>query len=236
MGTAGAATQGTDPDRPVTARPIVVLGGGEHARVVIEAARSRPGAWDVVGVVDPSPAPSAVTMLDVPYLGDDDAYAAETRSTAGSSTMPWLVVGLGGMDPGPRRAVAARHGGSGDWATIVHATAWVSPSAELAGGAVVFAGATVSAGARIGSHAIVNTGAIVEHDVVVGPFGQVAPGAVIGGGVRIGDGAFIGLGARVRDHITIGESAVIGMGAVVVGDVASGTTVVGDPARVRERA
>jgi acetyltransferase EpsM len=234
MGSTGAATQGTDPDRPVTARPIVVLGGGEHARVLIEAARSRPTDWEVVGVVDPSPSPRA-SMSGVAYLGDDGAFTARMASADRRGARPWLVLGVGGIDPRPRQALAARHEPT-EWATVVHGTAWVSPSAELSPGAVVFAGAVVNAGARIGSHAIVNTGAIVEHDVVIGAFGQVAPGVVIGGGTMIGDGAFIGLGARLRDHITIGASAVVGMGAVVVDDVAPGTTVLGDPARVRETA
>ena len=218
----------------MTARPIVVLGGGEHARVLIEAASSCPTEWEVVGVVDPSPAPST-TALGVPYLGDDEAFAARMASADGHGRGPWLIVGLGGIDPRPRQTLVARHHPA-DWATVVHATAWVSPSAELAPGAVVFAGATVNAGARIGSHAIVNTGAVVEHDVVIGQFGQVAPGAVVGGGTTVGDGAFVGLGARLRDHISIGEAAVIGMGSVVVGDVAPGTTVLGDPAKVRETA
>ena len=234
MGAAGAAAQGTDPDRPVTARPLVVLGGGEHGRVVIEAARSRPGDWDVVGVVDPSPAPSAVTGLGVTYLGDDAAFEARTSAAGDDDTRPWLAIGLGGIDPGPRRALADRQAEGAAWATVVHATAWVSPSATLAPGSVVLGGATVNAGARIGPHAIVNTGAIVEHDVTIGAFGQVAPGAVVGGGTSIGEGAFIGLGARVRDHVTIGESAIVGMGAVVVGDVAPCTTVAGHPATPRE--
>jgi acetyltransferase EpsM len=236
MGSAGAAPQGADPDRPVTARPIVVLGGGEHARVLIEAAWSCPTEWEVTGVVDPSPAPGAVIALGVAYLGDDETFAAQPPSLDGGPNRPWLVVGVGGIDPRPRKALVARHRRSSEWATIVHASAWVSPTAELGAGAVVLAGATVNAGARIGHHAIVNTGAIVEHDVIVGSFGHVAPGAVIGGGTSVGEGVFIGLGARVRDHVTIGESAIIGMGAVVVGDVAPGASVIGHPARARESA
>jgi acetyltransferase EpsM len=233
MESAGAASEGTDPHRSMTARPLVVLGGGEHGRVLIEAARSQPGTWDVLGVVDPSPSAGAVTSLGTAYLGDDEDFA--TGFGQAGDEPPFLAIGVGGIDPGPRRRLAERFG-TAAWATIVHATAWISPTAELGPGATVLAGSTVNAGATIGGHAIVNSGAVVEHDVSVGPFAHIAPGAVIGGGAVIGDGAFIGLGARVRDHVTIGEDAIVAMGAVVVGDVAPCTTVSGVPARAVETA
>jgi acetyltransferase EpsM len=220
----------------VTARPLVVLGGGEHARVLIETARSRPGEWDVVGTVDPSPSASAVVTLGIPYLGDDEAFAAAERAASAHDVRPWRIVGIGGTDPGPRRAVVELFDDSARWATVIHATAWVSPTAIVEPGAVVFAGSTVNAGAYVGRHTIVNSGAVVEHDVTLGAFAHIAPGAVIGGGASIGEGAFVGLGARVRDHVAVGDGAVVGMGAVVVADVASHSTVVGTPARARETA
>ena len=36
----------------MTARPLVILGVGEHARVVAEAAGADPSAWRVVELVD----------------------------------------------------------------------------------------------------------------------------------------------------------------------------------------
>ena len=46
-------------------------------------------------------------------------------------------------------------------------------------------------------------------------------------------GASIGSGATVLCGITIGENAMIGAGSVVTRDVAAGTVVAGNPARVR---
>ena len=138
----------------------------------------------------------------------------------GPDERPWLVLGFGGGET--RRPRGARRGDGARpearWATVVHATAWVSPSATLEPGPSSWQ-AGVNAGARVGRHAIVNSGAVVEHDVLVGAFAHVGPGAVIGGGARIGEDAFVGLGARVRDHIGVGDGAVVGMGAVVVDDV-----------------
>ena len=47
----------------------------------------------------------------------------------------------------------------------------------------------------------------------------------------IGDRVFVGVGARVLGGITVGDDASIGANSVVLDDVASGTVVVGAPAR-----
>lgn len=246
MATAGSASQGADRGADLTPRPLVVVGGGEHAAVVIDAARSRPEAWRVIGFTDPDPTAVAAGRLGVERLGDDSALVTDERLTGAAADHPaaddpdvgahgarrWLVLGIGASVDARRRATerAAEHAA---WATIVHATAWVSPTASLGPGTVVLAGAVINAGASVGAHVIVNTRAVVEHDVVVGDFVHLAPGAVVGGGARVGEAAFVGLGALVRDHVAVGARAVVGMGAVVLEAVADDTTVIGHPATQR---
>jgi acetyltransferase EpsM len=212
-------------------RPLVIVGGGEHARVVIEAARSRPDEWAIVGIVDPSPAARTRDLLEVEHLGGDAELIDRLERTE-AERRPWCVLGFVGSDGVVGREDAVRRlGAAARWATVVHDRAWVSPSASLGEGSVVLAGAIVNAGAAVGRHAIVNSGAVIEHDVVVGEQVHVGPGAVIGGSATVGDGSLIALGAMVRDHIRVGSRATVGMGAVVVADVAPGVVVVGSPAR-----
>ena len=215
----------------MTARPLAIIGGGEHAVVVLEAARSRPDLWEVVGFTDRVRRSRLATQHGpAEDLGDDDVLARRLRDDPDHA--PALVLGIGGgTRPGDRASSVERFGPAVEWATIVHASAIVSPSAQLGAGSLVGAGAIVQAGAVVGRHAIVNTGAVVEHDVVLGDFTHVGPAVAVGGGTRIGARVFIGLGARIRDHLTIGDDATIGMGAVVVSDVAAGRRVVGVPAR-----
>lgn len=204
-------------------RPLVVVGGGEHARVVVEAARSRPDEWEVVGYVDRAP----TSIPDLPWLGDDDAFVS-----AGGWRGALLVLGVGWSGTVARDEIVRRYDAVGAaWTAVVHAWARVSPRALVAEGAVVLAGAIVNGGAALGAHCVVNTGAVIEHDVRLGRHVHAAPGAVLGGGVEVGDHAHLGLGCRIRDHVRIGERAVVGMGATVVRPVAAGVTVVGTPAR-----
>ena len=53
--------------------------------------------------------------------------------------------------------------------------------------------------------------------------------------VSIGREVWIGGGAIILPGVTVGDGAVIGAGSVVTRDVAAGTTVMGNPARTKER-
>jgi sugar O-acyltransferase (sialic acid O-acetyltransferase NeuD family) len=204
---------------------IVLIGGAEHARVLIEAIRAGWGEQDVIGFVDSEPCEETIRRLGVPRLGGEEILVEHPGALG--------VIGFAAPDARERRQETVRRLSPllSGWATVIHAAAWVSSTARVGEGAVVMAGAVVQNGATIGAHSIVNSGAVVEHDVVLGEHVHVAPGAVLGGGVRVGPLAHIGLGAAVRDHISIGPGATVGMGAVVVRDVAAGVTVMGVPAR-----
>ena len=83
-------------------------------------------------------------------------------------------------------------------------------------------GLVVHANSRLGADVT------LRHGTTLGARedGPDAPAPVLGDRVDVGAGAIV-LGA-----LTIGDDAVIGAGSVVVHDVAAGTTVVGNPARV----
>jgi UDP-perosamine 4-acetyltransferase len=195
--------------------PLIVVGGGGHGRVVLEALRST--ASEVRGVVDRDPAVATMLPKGVPWLGDDTALAAFPP------TQYSLVNGVGGIGDGKRRALFERFGTEGYlFAAVHHESAIIAHAGvELAEGCQVMAGAVVQPGVRIGANAIINTRASVDHDCLIGAHCHVAPGAVLCGGVIVGEDTHIGAGAVVIQGIQIGRGVVIGAGAVIrrhVGD------------------
>jgi acetyltransferase EpsM len=203
---------------------LILVGGGELARVIIETAQSQK-CWNVVGFVDPEPCEETTRRLGVERLGTDGDLTSYPRAK--------VVLGVGTIKvSNARRSIVAKTGlPDSRWATIVHPSAYVSPSATLNPGAIVLAGAVICSGASIGSHCIINLGAKIDHDVHVGDFVHVAPQAVLGGGSHIEDDAYIGMGAVIRDHLTVSSRTLVGMGAVVSKQFAPGKTLVGIPAR-----
>ena len=103
MATTPTAAQAPDHGAGLIAAPLIVLGGGEHARVVIDAARSQGDRWVVQGYV--APEAGAATTPDVPWLGDDATLAARLDDLS-TDDRPWLVLGFGGAETAG--ALAAR--------------------------------------------------------------------------------------------------------------------------------
>lgn len=220
---------------PMPTDPVprcVILGGGGHARVVIDSLRAS-GIAAAYGILDADPSVWGQELLGVPIVGGDALLPQLARQGIGH-----FVVGLGGVgDNEPRRHLferAVAHGLTP--LTVCHPSAICSPWAQVGAGSVCCPTAVVNAGAMVGVNVIVNTSAVIEHDCVVGDHAHIATGARLTSSVRVGDGAHIGAGATVRQGVSVGERAVVGAGAVVITDVAPGTVVAGVPARLLQRA
>lgn len=203
---------------------IVLLGGGEHAKVLAEAIQLQPERWRLIAVVDPNN--SALAMRRKVRAFRDDREVLPLLDGCR------LILGVGQRraDQVRQRIVERLEPHGARWATLIHPAATISPSASIEEGTAVLAGAIVQADARIGRHVVVNTAAVIEHDVTVEDFAMVAPGVLIGGGACVSANAFLGIGCRIRDHARIGHAATVAMGAVVVRDVPDGACVSGVPA------
>lgn len=206
---------------------IILVGGGGHCKVVIDAIRSS-GSFEVVGIVDAEKDIGGI-IEGVKVIGRD---ADLPKIFQGGAVAAFVTVGSLGDTSLRKKIIQTLKAIGFDFPVIVHTTAQVAPSAILESGAFVASGAIIQPGSRIGSHAIINTGAIVDHDCTIGSLVHVAPGAILSGGVTVGDDAHIGTGAKIIEGKTIGNGSLVGAGSVVVEDIPEFAKAYGNPCRV----
>ena len=199
--------------------PVIVLGAGGHAKVLIEALRLI--GTPIKGVTDPA-AKRKARFLGLPLLGGDERvveYATDELQ---------LVNGLGPLPGKPSRWKLAEHFRNLGYrfSSVIHPRAIIADDVALAEGVQVMAGAVIQPGVKVGVDTIINTGALIDHDCRIGSGCHIAPGATLCGSVVVGDNTHIGTGATVIQNITIKHDCIIGAGSVVLNNIQEGVKLV----------
>ena len=199
---------------------LILFGGGGHSKTLIDLIRAE-GRYTLAGIVDDGlPAGSAV--LGVPVLGDSDLLPELVRQGIGLAVN--AVGGIGNVDA--RLKVFERLTQAGfAFPAVVHPSAVIDASVQLAPRVQVLAQAYISADSRIGFGSLINAGAVVSHDGRLGQVVNLSPGALLAGRVTVEDYAQVGMGATINMDITIGRRARVGNGATVKADVPPETVV-----------
>jgi sugar O-acyltransferase (sialic acid O-acetyltransferase NeuD family) len=193
-------------------------------RQQLQATQTQP--WDLV-FVDDSPGTSKVN-------GHAVLTYADWLNQSASSRQVCLAIANSRV----REELARRCTDSGvSFFEVKASNVVVMDEVQIGLGSVLCPFVTLTSNIKIGQHFHANLYSYVEHDCVIGDFVTFAPGVKCNGNVVIEDHAYIGTGAILRqgrpgEPLIIGRGAVVGMGAVVTKNVAPGTTVIGNPARL----
>ena len=217
--------RGKEPLMTESSLPVLVIGSGGHAKVLIDAMllnRDR-----IEGITDTDVSKHGGSVLGVPVTGGDERALKLPAHTIR------LVNGFGSIrNTELRSKVFESFKAKGySFHTVIHPASVIAADVKIGEGAQIMAGAVIQAGSVIGANVIINTGTVVDHDCVIGAHSHLAPGVTVSGGVQIEEGVHVGTGATVIQGVRIGSRATVGAGSVVLKDVPKGMTVVGVPAK-----
>jgi len=203
-------------------RKLLITGAGGHGKVVAEVAQSM-GCWEMIAYLDDRHHELSMysSLPIIGSLNDAEKFISEYGD---------LAVAIG--DNSLRLELVNKYQEMGfNLPILIQSGTWVSPTAKIGDGSVIFAQTAINADANIGRGCIINTGATVDHDCIIQDGVHVCPGAHLGGGVKIGHHSFIGIGVNIIQQIEIGENVIIGAGSVVISNIENNKNFVGIPAR-----
>jgi len=191
--------------------PLLLIGGGGHARSLIDVVESS-GRWHVLGLVG-LPEQVGENVLGYPVLGSDQ----DLPSLRQQCTHALLAVGQIGLPSDRQRLALELERLEFALPAVISGSAHVSRHAKLGSGTSVGHGVIVNAGACVGDHCILNSNALIEHDAVIGDYCHISTGALVNGGTKIGTGSFIGSGAVLREGLRLPAQTIISAGKRVMG-------------------
>lgn len=226
----------TRPHPTNNSRGLVIVGAGGFGREALEVVNainrdspSEDPKWVFTGFLDDAK-PALPRDLDDGEIWLGRIKEASTQLPSETS----FVVAIG--DPLVRRDIVQLLESHGHVAgTLVHPRASIGARVNIGAGSIIGAHATLTTDIRVGKHVIVNINTTIGHDCVIDDFVTISPLCAISGAARVGALAYLGSSAVLLPGVQVGGGAVVGAGAVVTRDVLPATTVVGVPARARQR-
>lgn len=203
-------------------KDVYIINAGGFGRNMASVARSDSAhgtEWVVRGFLDNRP--GLPQVADLPIVGDPASFRWEPHQI--------LVCALG--DPAQRRRYAEPLLAQGADFMNLMPKLHRSDRVGMGVGCLFEHHVSIGADAQLGSFVIVLANTIVGYDVHVGSYTTIGSFVFIGGGAQIGENVTIHPHATILPDVKVGDGATIGAGSVVIGNVAPGTTVFGNPAK-----
>ena len=208
-----------------TPLPFVIVGTGDHARVILDALRAS-GRMPSGFVEVDRPRTSTLRDAGLPIIGDMKADLGWYERLGPAL----FVVAIGDNEIRAEAYERALELGLTAGA-VVHPSAVLLGECQIEPGSQICAGSVIGVNARVGANAIINTAATIDHDNIIGEHASIGPGAHLAGRVMVGDYTHVGIAATVIEGIRIGSRSYIAAGGAVVRDVPDNVRVAGVPAR-----
>ena len=202
---------------------LIILGLGAHGpemAEIVDRVNSVQETWNLLGFISPDGHKIGEHVNGYSVLGSMEVL----KDYPDAGVLPICDV--------PQRLEMPRH----QFVSVIDPSAFVSRTAEIGVGCVIFPYCYVGLNARLHDFVFCLSGCIINHDDVIEQNVILASGVTLAGSVHVESDCYLGQGCTCRQYLRIGRGSLIGMGAVVANDVPPNSVMVGNPARkLRDR-
>ena len=208
-------------------KQVILIGAGKHAVLLAEKIFEDPHL-ELLGFIDNETVklPEFILKKGYKVLGDDNSLVKYRGDF-------YFHLALGGeLIEARKRLIDKIDHVNLKMISVIHQTAYISPTAILGRGVTVLINSIVHTNAKIGDFSCINNGAIVEHDCTLGNNIFIQPYGVLAGSVKVGNNTVVGMGASVKEGIAIGANCLIGACSFVNKDLPDNSVAYGVPARI----
>lgn len=197
---------------------LLIFGVGPHAVEILDIVdriNRIHATWNVRGFVSQFEGRAGEMLLDIPIFDAKDAIDQYPDAFI-VPDYEW-----------PNKSEISRD----RLVSIIDPSAFVSSTAQIGLGCVIYPHCYIGSNARIGDFLFCLGGAVINHNDVIEDHVTITSGVVLAGDVHVEANCYLGQSCTIREMLKIGRGSLIGMGAIVLHDVAPNSVMVGNPAR-----
>ncbi len=206
---------------------VAIIGAGDLGQQIAHYMRTD-GVNSVVGYFDDTytkgdevmGTPILGTIKEIPTLFKEKAFDA-------------LLVGIGYKHLEFKKYIFETYKNI-PFATYVHSSVLLDPTAHIAAGAVVFPGCILDKNVSIEKNTLLNIGCSISHDSVIGAHSFLSPRVAVAGFTKIIGESMLGINCTIIDNLVLTKGCRIGAGAVVTSNCNEKGLYVGVPAKFKK--
>jgi len=207
-------------------RDLIILGTGVHGKEmaeIVERVNRAERTWNLLGHIAAAKRSiePGTELNGYPVLGTEEDLAEHPEACfVPDNENQGLAANV------PRERLVS----------LIDPSAFVSRSAQIGVGCVLYPDCFVGFNARIGDLVFCLGGCTINHDDVVEDRVVMASRVTLAGIVHVEAGCYLGQSCTIRQEVRVGRDSLIGMGSVAIRDVPPNSVMVGNPARrLRDR-
>ena len=202
-------------------KKIIIIGAGGHAAEIRDYIEHYNNAvttekqLTVVGFLDDNENNYKAYDFKEPFLGTIKDHEVQKDAA--------YLMGIANIKY-RRPIVSTLIDNGAQFATLIHPSAIISPSAEIGAGSVISHNASVGPKAHIGKFNMLNSRCTIGHDTQMGDFNFIGPQVVMSGFTKIGNDNMFGVNAATIPAIEVGNNNTIAAGMILTKNVQDNET------------
>lgn len=202
-------------------KQIIIIGAGGHAaeideyvQMIIVSSSAEP--IEIVGFLDDNPDSYSKYKFTAPFMGSVKEHKVDVTK--------YYVIGIANLLY--RKEIVNRFlNENASFITLIHPTAYVSPSSKIGNGVVIAPYVNIGPNVEIGNFTLLNSRTSIGHDTKVGDFNFISPNVSLSGFTVVGDENLFGINSASIPGIKIGNNNKIAAGMILDKNVDSETVI-----------
>lgn len=211
----------------MTKQKIILVGCGEHARMVIDNIEEQ-GGYSIFGLTTNTDIEKNTSVMGYPVVCLDKDIPKLLHDNPDIKGY-FLCVGVKKMKI--RYLIYSEIDKLIEPINIIHPASIISKYSHIGKGNLIEAYTKIANGVKMGKHCILNSFSAINHDQIIEDNVLIA-GNVSMAGISIGAHTIIADGASIAFKKFVGRNCIIGDGAVITHNIPDNSIVIGNPGRV----